>query len=95
MYIFGKFLKKNKNIHFALKAIYGLGNFQIKILCNKSQIGFNCKINQLSQNQVILLCRIIEQKKFLVESQLKNIVNSDVNRLIHIRCFSYRFYNKR
>lgn len=87
VYIFGKFLNKKKLVYIALRSIYGLGNFQIKILCNKCHIGFNCKIKDLSQTQIINICKKIDQNKLFIESQLRNIIRSDIKRLINIKCF--------
>lgn len=93
-YIFGKLLNKKKCVHVSLVSIFGLGKYQTKILCNICNIGLNCKIMDLSQNQIIDICKKIDQKKFLIESQLKNIVKSDIKRLINIRCFRGFFHQK-
>lgn len=94
IYIFGKFLNKKKRVHIALKSIYGLGYFQIKVLCNKCNIGLNFKIKDLSQTQIINICKKIDQNKFFIESQLKNIIQSDIKRLITINCFRGFFHRK-
>lgn len=94
VYIFGKSLNKKKLVCIALKSIYGLGNFQVKILCNKCHIGFDCKVKDLSQTQVINICKKIDQNKLLIESQLKNTIRLDIKRLITMKCFRSLFHKK-
>ena len=94
IYIFGKFLNKKKRVQVALTSIYGLGYFQAKLLCNKCNIGYNCKIKELSQTQIINVCKKIDQDKLFIESQLKNILRSDIKQLITIKCFR-GFFNKK
>lgn len=94
VYIFGKFLNKKKLVFVALRSVYGLGSFQTKIICNKCDIGFNCKVKDLSQTQIVNICKKIDQNKILIESQLKNVVKSDIRRLIAIKCFRGFFHKK-
>nr|YP_009476658.1 ribosomal protein S13 [Storeatula sp. CCMP1868]AVM81151.1 ribosomal protein S13 [Storeatula sp. CCMP1868] len=94
VYIFGKLLNRKKKIYVALKMVYGLGLFQSNILCNKCQIGFDCKVKNLTQTQIINLCKVVDQNKLLVESHLRNIIESDIARLIVIKCFRSFFHRK-
>jgi ribosomal protein S13 len=94
VYIFGKLLNKKKLVRIALKSVFGLGLFQIKLLCNKCHIGLNCKIKDLSQTQIVNICRKIDQNKLLIESHLKNIIRSDITRLITIKSFRGFFHKK-
>nr|NP_066480.1 ribosomal protein S13 [Rhodomonas salina]AAG17751.1 ribosomal protein S13 [Rhodomonas salina] len=92
--IFEKFLNRKKLVFVALRSIFGLGSFQIRLLCNKCDIGSNCKVEHLSQGQVINICKKIDQNKLFVESQLKSIVKFDIKRLIMVNCFRGFFHKK-
>ncbi len=94
VYLFGKFLNKKKRINIALVSVFGLNFYQIKILCNKCNFGYNCKIIDLSQNQILEICKKIDQNKLLVESQLRNLIKLDIKRLIVIKCFRGFFHRK-
>lgn len=95
VYIFGKLLNKKKSVHFGLNLIYGLGLFQVKVICNYCNIGLNCKIKDLSQNQIISICKKIDQKNLLIESLLRNIIKNEIKRLIMIKSFKGFFHKKK
>ena len=69
--IFGKVLESNKYVLKGLKDIYGLHKFQACLLCSKLNIGFDCKIKDLSQTQIIKLLKQIELSRLDIEINLR------------------------
>lgn len=86
--IFGKILNNRKQVHIALKNISGLNDYQIKNICNELNIGFDCKVTDLSQFYIIKLLKFLEKKSLFIETSLKKEVQSNLRRLIEIK--SYR-----
>jgi len=95
VYIFGKLLDKKKSVHYGLGLIYGLGLFQIKVICNYSNIGFDCKISELSQAQIINICKKIDKQNLFIESFLRNMIKTEIKRLIMIKSFRGFFHEKK
>jgi len=94
--IFGKMLNNKKQVHAALKNIYGLKTYQIKDFCNDLNIGFDCKISDLSQPYIIRLLRLAEKKNILIETMLKKDIHSNIKRLIEIKSHrGLKFIRKR
>ena len=87
VYIFNKSLNKEKQVIIGFTSIYVLGIFKSKLILNFGNIGKNLKIKELSQNQIIVLCKKIDQIKILIESQLRTVLNSERKSLIAIKCF--------
>jgi|TARA_B110000114_G_scaffold127534_1_gene133536 small subunit ribosomal protein S13 len=86
--IFGKILNNKKQVHVALKNISGLNDHQIQNICNELNIGFDCKVTDLSQFYIIKLLKLLEKKNLFIETSLKKDVQSNVKRLVEIK--SYR-----
>jgi len=94
--ILGKMLNNKKQVHDALKNIYGLKTYQIKDFCNNLNIGFDCRISDLSQLYVIKLLRLVEKKNILVETSLKKDIHFNIRRLIEIKSHrGLKFIRKR
>jgi small subunit ribosomal protein S13 len=85
--IFGKVLDSNKYVLKGLKDIYGLHKFQACLLCSKLNIGFDCKIKDLSQTQIIKLLKQIELSRLDIEINLRKNQELVLKRLIDIKSF--------
>lgn len=84
---FGKILKVDSFVFQALKSLYGLNTFQIKVLCSKSNIGLNCRMSDLSQIQVVQLLKEIEFSGLEIETSLQQKRMQSIKKLIDIKTF--------
>ena len=83
--IFGKLLDKNKYVQIGLKNIYGFGIFQIDLICSKLNIGYDCRIKDLTQTHVFKLLKEIEISNLDIEINLKKNKRLSIKRLIDIK----------
>jgi small subunit ribosomal protein S13 len=81
-------LAENKLIFLALKNVYGFGKFRSVFICN--QLGFcsNLKINELSNDQITKLVKLIESSDLVITSELKKLKQLVTKKLVAIK--SYR-----
>lgn len=84
--IFGNTLGNKKKVHIALTQIYGLNRHQVILLCNKLNIGTDCKVKDLNQNYFVKLLKLIEQMNLIVENNLKQSNRADIARLVNMKC---------
>jgi small subunit ribosomal protein S13 len=83
--IFGKLLDKHKYVQIGLKNIYGFGIFQIALICSKLNIGFDCRVKDLTQTHVFKLLKEIEISNLDIEINLKKNKRLSIKRLIDIK----------
>lgn len=92
--ILGNNLANKKKIYIALTSIYGIGiSTSLKIL-GKLDINPNCKVSELTENNVSSLRDILETEEFELEGDLKRIISSNIRRLIDINSFRGRRHLK-
>jgi small subunit ribosomal protein S13 len=92
--ILGNNLVNKKKISIALTSIYGIGiSTSLKIL-EKLAINPNCKVSELTENNVSALRDILETEEFQLEGDLKRIISSNIRRLIDINSFRGRRHLK-
>nr|YP_009476721.1 ribosomal protein S13 [Proteomonas sulcata]AVM81214.1 ribosomal protein S13 [Proteomonas sulcata] len=85
--ILGNTLENKKKVYIALTKIYGLNKYQTLFLCNKLNIGKDCKVKDLNQNYFVKLIKLIEQNNLIVENNLRQKYRSDITNLINIKCY--------
>ena len=56
--IAGVNIPQDKVVHVALTYIYGIGDFNSKIICEKLNIPFNKRVNSLSEEEVLKIANI-------------------------------------
>jgi small subunit ribosomal protein S13 len=76
----------NKHIDIALTYIYGIGRASATKICEKTKINPEKKTNDLNQDEVNELRKIIEND-FIVEGRLRSEVSLNIKRLMDIGCY--------
>lgn len=85
--IAGVDLPKTKSVEYGLTAIYGVGLFTSRQICEKLGIDLNKKIADLTEEEQGKIRRILEEE-FAVEGQLRALKMQHIKRLTDIN--SYR-----
>ena len=85
--IAGVDLPKNKSMEIALTYIYGIGGSTSRNILKEAGIPFSLKSDDLSDDQVVVIRRIIDQE-VKVEGDLRRDVTMDIKR--HMDIGSYR-----
>ncbi len=85
--IAGVDLPRNKSMQIALTYIYGIGSTTSRSILKEAGIPFELKSDHLSDDQVVVIRRIIDQE-VKVEGDLRRDVTMDIKR--HMDIGSYR-----
>ena len=88
VYLLETELEENKSVFLALKNIYGIGHSRSFFICKQLGFGFNLKINELSDDQITKLLKLIESSNFIITSDLKKLKQLITKKLVAIK--SYR-----
>ncbi len=84
--IAGVDLPKNKRIEIALTYIYGIGRTTAKKILEQAQIDPNIKTDNLTDEQLTTLRRIIDTQ-YKVEGDLRAEVSMNIKRLMDMGCY--------
>jgi small subunit ribosomal protein S13 len=84
--ISGVDLPRNKHILYALPYIFGIGLTSSKEILEKTGIAFNVKTDDLTENEVATLRKVIDAD-YKVEGALRAEINMNRKRLMDIRCY--------
>lgn len=87
LYLFGTYIKKNKNLRIALTSVYGLGYKNTCKICNSIGIGNKKKIDKITNTQLYTIRKIINNK-YKISGDLRRIISINIKRYIDIK--SYR-----
>nr|YP_009755727.1 ribosomal protein S13 [Roya anglica]QIQ22966.1 ribosomal protein S13 [Roya anglica] len=85
-YILGTNLNPKKKIKFALSQIFGIGSNKASQICDKLGLSNTFKVSHLTKYQIDEIISIITQN-YLIDSELKRIIQKDIKRLIFIGCY--------
>jgi len=87
LYLFESELPKNKSLLFALTSIFGLGNSQAFVICQKLGFSKNLKVKDLSKDQVQNLVTTIENSNLILMDDLKKIKLLKFKKLLSIKSY--------
>jgi len=76
----------NKHVDIALTYIYGIGRASAQKICETTGIDANKKINELSNEEIAELRKVIEND-YKVEGRLRTEVALNIKRLMDIGCY--------
>ncbi len=76
----------NKHVNISLTYIYGIGRSSADEICKKTNIDPNRMMNDLSQDEVAELRKIIDND-FKVEGRLRTEIGLNIKRLMDIGCY--------
>ncbi len=79
-------IENEKRLWVALLGIYGIGETSAKEMCKKTKIDENTKIKDLTEVQLDVIRKYIEEN-FVVEGELRQNIFRDIKRLKDIRCY--------
>ena len=78
VYILNLNLKSSSKTLYSLTKFYGLGNNLVHIMLNDLNIGFDSRIKDLNQEDIIRVIKWVEKNKVIIENNLKQKVFFDV-----------------
>jgi small subunit ribosomal protein S13 len=87
VYILNVNLKNSSKALYSLAKIYGFGLHLTYLMLNDLNIGFNCRIKDLSQTNIIKIIKWVERNKIVIESALKQKIIFDINKLKSIKTY--------
>jgi len=76
----------NKHVDIALTYIYGIGRASAQKICETTGIDANKKINELSNEEIAELRKVIEND-YKVEGRLRTEVALNIKRLMDLGCY--------
>jgi len=76
----------NKHMNVSLTYIYGIGRSRALEICKKTKIHPEKKTNDLTQDEINELRKIIENE-YTVEGRLRSEVSLNIKRLMDIGCY--------
>lgn len=76
----------NKHVNVSLTYIYGIGRPSAEDICKKTKIDPNRMLNDLTQDEVAELRKVIETE-FKVEGRLRTEIGLNIKRLMDIGCY--------
>ena len=79
--IVGVDIPRNKKVVYSLRYIHGIGLATAKLLCEKSKINPDKRVQELTDEQVVALRNEISKIGLLVEGELRSDVAMNIKRL--------------
>lgn len=87
IYIFEAELSKNKQVLFSLLSIYGIGNYNSKLICKKLGFSKNLKTKYLSKEQINKLIKTIDSLNILIGNDLRKSRQLILTKFISIKSY--------
>lgn len=87
IYILETNLLESKSVYFSLTEIFGIGQFQSFLICKKVGLSYNCKLSQLTPDQIVNLIKFIENLNLLINSNLKKEKIILAKKLVQIKAY--------
>ena len=85
--ISGVELPSRKRIEIGLSAIHGIGRARTDKILSAAKISPDTRVKDLTEGEVNILRKIIEEVDYEIEGELRRKVGSDISRLISIGCY--------
>ena len=87
IYILETKLLENKSVYFSLTNVFGIGQSQSSLICKKLGLSYNCKLSELTSDQVLKLVKFIENLNLLINTNLKKSKIIITKKLIEIKTY--------
>lgn len=87
IYILETNLSENKSVYFSLTNIFGIGQRQSFLICKNIGLSRNCKLSQLTTDQIVKLVKFAENSNLLINSNLKKEKIILAKRLVQIKAY--------
>ncbi len=85
--ISGVELPSHKRVQIGLSAIHGIGRARADRILSTAKINPDTRVKDLTEGEVNILRKIIEEADYGIEGELRRKVSTDISRLISIGCY--------
>ena len=79
--IVGVDIPRNKKVPYSLRYIHGIGLTTAQKLCEKAKVDPDCRVQDLTEEQVVALRDAISDLGFIVEGELRSQTAMNIKRL--------------
>ena len=84
--ISGVNIPSNKSVGIALTAIFGIGRFQARRVCDISEVEASRLVSSLSEEEVIRIRETIDND-FVIEGDLRREISMNIKSLMDLGCY--------
>ena len=85
--LLGVDIPNRKKIEYSLRYVYGIGNTLSKSILEEAGIDPNVRTQELSEQELSHISKVILDRKCLVEGDLRRTITGNMKRLQSIRCY--------
>ena len=85
--LLGVDLHNRKKIEYSLRYVYGIGPTRAKSILEEAGIDPNTRTQELSEQDLSLVSKVILHRKYLVEGDLRRTITGNMKRRQSIRCY--------
>lgn len=85
--LLGVDIPNRKKIEYSLRYVYGIGPMRAKSILEETGIEPNIRTQELSEQELSQISKVILERKYLVEGDLRRTITSNMKRLQSIRCY--------
>lgn len=85
--LLGVDIPNRKKIEYSLRYVYGIGHTLSKSILEEAGIDPNVRTQELSEQELSHISKVILDRKCLVEGDLRRTITGNMKRLQSIRCY--------
>ncbi len=85
--LLGVDIPNRKKIEYSLRYVYGIGRTLSKSILEEAGIDPNVRTQELSEQELSHISKVILDRKCLVEGDLRRTITGNMKRLQSIRCY--------
>ncbi len=85
--LLGVDIPNRKKIEYSLCYVYGIGPMRAKSILEETGIDPNIRTQELSEQELSQISKVILERKYLVEGDLRRTITGNMKRLQSIRCY--------
>jgi small subunit ribosomal protein S13 len=85
--ILGVDIPRNKAMRIAIQSLYGVGSFVAKEVLIKAKIDLEKNSNELSEEEVTEIRKVLDEGGFKVEGDLRREIGLNIKRLKDLGCY--------
>ena len=85
--LLGVDIPNRKKIEYSLRYVYGIGPMRAKNILEETGIAPNIRTQELSEQELSQISKVILERKYLVEGDLRRTITGNMKRLQSIRCY--------
>ena len=85
--LLGVDIPNRKKIEYSLRYVYGIGPMRAKSILEETGIDPNIRTQELSEQELSQISKVILERKYLVEGDLRRTITGNMKRLQSIRCY--------